>query len=126
RKRYDILDVLIALGADLEAEDGRGSTALTTAILHGDGEAIRRLHAAGAIWPDARGNGDLQVEMSTLGRSVRKGVPMLTVPDVGKALDWYTSIGFTEVTRFANDGVVNFGMFSFGTAEVMLNMHGKA
>jgi len=48
------------------------------------------------------------------------------VPDVAEALDWYTSIGFTEVARFADDGVVNFGMVSFGNAELMLNMHGTS
>ena len=51
RKRYDILDLLIGLGADLDAVDARGRRRLQSAILHGDGEAIRRLHAAGAIWP---------------------------------------------------------------------------
>jgi len=50
---------------------------------------------------------------------------MILVPDVARALDWYASIGFTEVARFEDDGVVNFGMVSFGQAELMLNMHGK-
>jgi uncharacterized glyoxalase superfamily protein PhnB len=126
RKRYDILDLLIQLGADLDAPDGRGNTALSTAILHGDGEGIRRLHAAGAVWPAVNGAGDSHTRMSALGQSVSKGVPMLLVPDVAKALDWYTSIGFTEVTRFADDGVVNFGMVSFGKAQLMLNMHGTS
>ena len=58
--------------------------------------------------------------------SVKKGVPMIYVPDVGRALDWYSSIGFTEVTRYGDNGVVNFGMVSFGKAELMLNMHGKS
>jgi len=125
RKRYDILDLLIALGADLEAVDARGNTALSTAILHDDREAIRRLHTAGAVWPDTDRSGDIRAAMATLGASVEKGVPMIYVPDVAKALAWYVSIGFTEVARFADDGVVNFGMVSFGKAEVMLNMHGK-
>ena len=125
RKRYDIVDLLIALGADLEAVDARGSTALSTAILQGDREATRRLHTAGAAWPEANGNGDIRAGMATLGGSVKKGVPMIYVPDVAKALAWYSSIGFTEVARFADEGVVNFGMVSFGNAEVMLNMHGK-
>jgi len=126
RKRYDILDLLFALGADLEGVDARGSTALSSAILQGNSDVIRRLHAAGALWPAANGNGDLRSGMATLGRSVKKGVPMLLVPDVAEALDWYTSIGFTEVARFADDGVVNFGMVSFGNAELMLNMHGTS
>ena len=50
---------------------------------------------------------------------------MIYVPDVASALDWYVSIGFTEVARYGNDGHVNFGMVSFGRAELMLNVHGK-
>ena len=51
RKRYDILDLLIELGADLEAEDMSGQTALAVAMLRGDREAMSRLHAAGAKPP---------------------------------------------------------------------------
>ena len=47
RKRYDILDLLIELGADLEAKDMSGQTALAVAMLRGDREAMSRLHAAG-------------------------------------------------------------------------------
>jgi ankyrin repeat protein/catechol 2,3-dioxygenase-like lactoylglutathione lyase family enzyme len=47
-KRYDVLDLLIELGADLEAEDQSGHTALASAMMRGDREAISRLHAAGA------------------------------------------------------------------------------
>jgi uncharacterized glyoxalase superfamily protein PhnB len=63
--------------------------------------------------------------MAKLAESVKKGVPMIYVTDVGRALDWYASIGFKEIARYEDDGVVNFGMVSFGQAEVMLNMHGK-
>jgi ankyrin repeat protein len=48
RKRYDILALLIELGADLEAQDMSGRTALAVAMLRGDREAMSRLHAAGA------------------------------------------------------------------------------
>ena len=50
---------------------------------------------------------------------------MIYVPDVAKALDWYVSIGFRELNRFDDDGLVNFGMVAFGNAELMINMHGK-
>jgi uncharacterized glyoxalase superfamily protein PhnB len=50
---------------------------------------------------------------------------MIYVPDVAAALDWYASIGFKEIARYADNGLVNFGMVSFGNAEIMLNMHGK-
>ncbi len=50
---------------------------------------------------------------------------MINVPDITKTLDWYTSIGFKEIGRYEEDGLVNFGMLSFGNAELMLNVHGK-
>ena len=43
RKRYDILDLLIDLGADLEAVDASHQTALGVAMLRGDREAMQRL-----------------------------------------------------------------------------------
>src|SRR5262249_6303606 len=42
-KRYELLDLLIELGADLEAEDVNGHTALAAAIMRGDAEAARHL-----------------------------------------------------------------------------------
>jgi ankyrin repeat protein/catechol 2,3-dioxygenase-like lactoylglutathione lyase family enzyme len=126
RKRYDILDLLIDLGADLEAEDGSGQTALAAAMLCGDHEAVRRLHQAGAVVPTTTAPADFRSNMAALAGTVTKGVPMIYVPDVARALDWYTSIGFREVARYEDNGLVNFGMVSFGGAELMLNMHGKA
>ena len=125
RQRYDILDLLIELGADLEAEDMNGETALAFAMLRGDGEAMSRLHAAGATPPKAIDTSNFRDNMAALAGSVKKGVPMILVPDVARALDWYRSIGFREIARYGEDGYVNFGMVSFGNAELMLNMHGK-
>jgi ankyrin repeat protein len=124
RQRYDLLDLLIQLGADLEATDNRGQTALATAMLRGDQEAMRRLHAGGARPPRTVGAGDLKSGVAALARSVRKGVPMISVPDVAATLEWYTSIGFAEVARYADEGVVNFGMVSLGRAELMFNLFG--
>jgi ankyrin repeat protein/uncharacterized glyoxalase superfamily protein PhnB len=126
RKRYDILRLLIELGADLEAEDGSGQTALATAMLRDDRQAIEWLHAAGARVPETTAPAALREGMGALAGSVTKGVPMIFVPDVARALEWYVSIGFKEIARYADDGLVNFGMVSFGGAELMLNMHGKA
>ena len=125
RKRYDVLDLLIDLGADLEAEDRSGQTALAVAMLRGDREAMQRLHAAGAQAPATIKSTDLKASMTALANSVGKGVTMIFVPDVARALDWYVSIGFKEIARYDDDGLVNFGMVSFGKAELMLNMHGK-
>jgi ankyrin repeat protein len=125
RKRYDILDLLIELGADLEAENDGGQTALAVAMLRGDREAMRRLHDAGAKQPRAVAAPAFNESMAQLAGSIRKCVAMIEVPDIAATLDWYTSIGFTELGRFADGGVVNWGMLSFGNAQLMLNMHGK-
>jgi ankyrin repeat protein/catechol 2,3-dioxygenase-like lactoylglutathione lyase family enzyme len=124
RKRYDILDLLIELGADLEATDKNGQTALAVAMLRGDRDAMRRLHDAGATAPSATTTSNEPAAVAAAARSVTKVVPMIYVPDVARALDWYVSIGFVETARFGDDGLVNFGMVSFGDAELMLNMHG--
>jgi ankyrin repeat protein len=125
-RRYDILDLLISWGADLEAEDTNGNTALVSAMMRGDLEAIRRLHSAGAKtrngWtlpvPGTAG-ADFTAKVAALAGSVRKGVPMIRVPDIAEALDWYVSIGFKEYGRFPREGPANWGMAAFGKAELM-------
>lgn len=124
-QRHDMLDLLVELGADVEAEDLSGRTALAVAMLRGDREAARRLTAAGAKPPDMPAPSSLRVSMAGLAGSVKKNVPMIYVADVASALDWYISIGFREIARYADDGVVNFGMVAFGDAELMLNLHGR-
>jgi ankyrin repeat protein len=125
RKRYDLVDLLIELGADVDAPDGAGQTPLAVAMLRGDREAMTRLHAAGAAEPPAMSAATMTDTMERLAASVSKGVAMIYVPDVAQALDWYASIGFKEIARYADDGVVNFGMVSYGGAEVMFNLYGK-
>ena len=125
RRRYDIVDLLIELGANLEAEDLHGETPLAFAMLRGDREAMNRLHAAGARPPKTVETSHFSEKMAGLAGSVKKSVTMIMVPDVARALAWYTSIGFREIARYADDGSVNFGMVSFGEAELMLNMHGR-
>lgn len=122
RERYDILDLLIDLGADLEAKDMSGQTALAAAMLRGDQEAMRRLHAAGAKQPKPIATSGFRERMAKLAQRTQKCVPGITVPDIAATLDWYTSIGFKEVGRFEDDGVVNWGMLSFGKAELMLGI----
>lgn len=125
RRRYDILELFIELGADLEAQDASGQTALAVAMLRGDREAMRILHAAGATQPATIAPSEFATKMASLADSVNKSVAMIYVPDVARALDWYASIGFKELARYEDDGLVNFGMVSFGKAELMLNMHGQ-
>lgn len=125
-RRYDILDLLISLGADVEGEDASGNTALVSAMMRGDLEAIRRLGAAGAKarkgWtvsgPGLAGP-DFRAKAAAFAGSVRKGVPMIRVPDIGKALDWYVSIGFEEYGRIPEEGPAKWGMAAFGKAELM-------
>ena len=124
-KRYDILDLLIELGADLEAEDKNGHAALEVAMLSGDREAMRRLHAAGAVQPKPTGTPNFRTSMAESAGSTKKIVPMISVPNVARTLDWYASIGFEECGRFEDNGQVNWGMLSFGKAELMLTTHGK-
>ena len=63
-----------------------------------------------------------RARMANLGSSTRKAVPMLSVRDIAATLDWYTSIGFEELGRYEDDGVVNWGMLSFGKAEIMVKL----
>lgn len=126
RQRYDVLDLLIELGADLEAVADTGQTALAVAMLRGDREAMKRLHAAGAKQPATTAPANFTASMAGMGQSIIGASPMLVVPDVAKALAWYTSIGFTEVSRHEGGGLVDWGLLSFGKAQIMLTMGGKA
>jgi len=124
KKRDDMLDLLIELGADLEAVDAHGQTALAGALALGSHAAARRLQAAGATAPKTIAADVFKEAAAKLSASTKKIIPMILVPDVAAALDWYTSIGFTEVGRFGDEGLINWGMVRFGGAELMLNMHG--
>ncbi len=127
RKRYDILDLLIELGADVDAKDMSGQSPLEMAMLRGDQEAIRRLKKAGAKPPKRVDTSNIRDGMAKLAQKTKKLVPGIAVADIAASLDWYTSIGFQELGRFDDDGVVNWGMLSFGNAQLMLGMlHGAA
>ncbi|PYQ57259.1 MAG: hypothetical protein DMF58_18715 [Acidobacteria bacterium] len=125
RKRYDILEILIELAADVDAKDLSGQTALEFAMLRGDQEAIRLLKAGGAKAPKRVDTSNFRERVTKLAESTRKIVPGVSVPDIAATLDWYTSMGFKELGRFEDDGVVNWGMLSFGKAQFMLGMQGK-
>src|SRR5262245_38513952 len=137
QSRYDILDLLIELGADLEAKDNNGRTALAVAMLRADREAMRRLHFAGAkqppgweIQPSRKKKksataSNFAARMAGMADAIKKAVPMLPVADVRRTLIWYTSICFKELARYEDEGVVNWAMVSFGRAELMLTLGGK-
>jgi ankyrin repeat protein/catechol 2,3-dioxygenase-like lactoylglutathione lyase family enzyme len=124
-KRCDILELLIGLGADLEARDGNRQTALETAMLLGDREAMSRLVAAGASQPASSGGAEFRASAARLAESVRKGVPAIRVTDIAASLAWYASIGFRELARYGEDGTLNFGRVAFGRTELMFNSGGK-
>jgi ankyrin repeat protein len=123
---YRMLGLLIDLGAHVEATDDKGRTPLAIAMLRGDPEAMRLLKAGGAEGPKPIAQSNVTVAMARMADSIKKGVPMISVPDVAATLAWYASIGFKEVGRYEDDGIVNFGMVSFGNAELMLNPGGNA
>ncbi|MGH9160188.1 MAG: ankyrin repeat domain-containing protein [Vicinamibacteraceae bacterium] len=124
RKRDDLVDVLLELGADLEAEDLHGQTPLVRALAHGTQRAADRLRAAGAKPPKTIAPTELKDGVAKLAGSVTKIIPMILVPDVAATLDWYVSIGFTELGRVGDDGRVNWGIVRFGDAEIMLSVNG--
>ncbi len=115
---YRTLDLLIALGADLEAEDAKGRTPLAVAMLLGDQEAMRRLHAAGAKAPGIpAGSGGKPIP--DLAASIRGLTPMLGVPDVDATVAWYRSIGFELAGSHGEAGGIEWASVRLGDAEVM-------
>jgi ankyrin repeat protein/catechol 2,3-dioxygenase-like lactoylglutathione lyase family enzyme len=122
RGRLDLLDVLLDLGADVEAADAHGRTPLAWAMIRGDVEAAKRLRAAGAVAPELAAASDTADRMRALADATKKIVPMISVADVEASLAWYTSIGFAERDRYADGGPANWGMAAFGAAEIMLRL----
>jgi ankyrin repeat protein/uncharacterized glyoxalase superfamily protein PhnB len=123
--QYDMADLLIELGADLEAEDDKGRTPLAIAMLHGDLEAMRRLKTAGAKEPKAADAEGLEGRIDALRESMHRQVtPMLCVADVGAAVDWYRSLGFALEGRHPAEGEMGWAALSFGKVELMVQSRG--
>jgi ankyrin repeat protein len=123
RNRLDILDLLIELGADLDATDSKGQTALEFALLRGDRAAAARLVAAGAQPPTPAPAPEVRVTTSHLASSVQGATLVIGTQDVARTLDWYRSIGFTEEGRFPADGpVVFWGRVTLGKAELTFDV----
>jgi ankyrin repeat protein/catechol 2,3-dioxygenase-like lactoylglutathione lyase family enzyme len=91
---YDVLDLLIELGADLEAEDDQGRTPQAIAMLRGDEPAMRRLKAAGAREPRMTTSNDVGDQLMAATARVQRSDVMIAVPDVRATVEWYQSIGF--------------------------------
>jgi ankyrin repeat protein len=116
----DLLRLLITLGADLDATDARGRTALALAMLRGDDEAMRLLKQAGASELEHEGATGGAEGIGPAASSVRRGVPMVSVPDVRATIQWYESIGFATEDRYEDGGEVTFARLTFGNAELTL------
>lgn len=117
-EHYRTLEALIELGADLEAKDAKGRTPLAVAMLRGDREAMRRLHAAGAR-PPSPAEARTAETLASLGASIGKLTPMLTVPDMEATIAWYESIGFGLAASHADGGRLDWACVRFGDAEIM-------
>ena len=116
-EHYRTLEVLIELGADLEAQDAKGRTPLAVAMLRGDREAMRRLHAAGAREPRVEATGP--ETLGSLAASVQDLTPMFGVPDMDATVAWYRAIGFELAGCHEEGGRMGWACVKFGAAEIM-------
>ena len=124
---YGMLELLIDLGADIEAPDDRGRTPLAVALMRGDHEAIRLLRAAGAKDPAAPVSqpGQSTDALRAAAASVTGLSPMLSVPDMRATVRWYQSIGFTVADEYEDSGQLVFARLVFGKAEFTLGPGGS-
>lgn len=119
-EHYRTLEVLIELGADLEARDAKGRTPLAVAMLRGDSEAMRILYAAGAKQPESLATAPAE-KPSSLSASIGKLTPMLAVPNMDATVAWYQSIGFELTGSHGGDGKLDWASVRFGAAEIMFS-----
>lgn len=83
-------------------------------------DLVDLLISLGAEAPPPLEAAEFQKNMAALADSVGGVSPMIHAANVAATLDWYAAIGFREVMRLDN-----FGIVTFGGAEVLVNMHGK-
>ena len=117
-EHYRTLDLLIELGADLEAPDAKGRTPLAVAMLRGDREAMQRLQAAGARLPRPATAPDRDA-IAALARSIDQLTPMLGVADLEATVSWYRAIGFELTGSHSEDGRMDWACVTLGRAELM-------
>lgn len=126
RPDYAMLELLIELGADIEATDDKGRTSLAMAMLRGDDEAIRLLRAAGAREPQApEAEPDSNADLTAAAESVTKISPMFSVRDMRATVRWYQSIGFTVADEYDDSGELIFARLMFGRGEFTIGPGGN-
>ena len=119
----DLLDLLLAMGGDLDAPDANGQTALEYALLRNDGAAAARLRAAGARLPPPAPTPGAAPAPNGFAASIGSAMVVVGARDVAATLAWYASIGFTEVARFPDAGpVVFWGHVALGSAELTFDV----
>ncbi len=118
---YAMLELLIELGADVDATDDKGRTPLAVAMLRGDREAVRILKAGGAEEPDEHDAASEPNGLATIARSVRRSTPMFSVVDMRATVRWYEAIGFTVEDRYEDGGELMFARLCFGNGEFTLS-----
>ena len=123
---YRTLELLIELGAELEARDMKGRTPMAVAMLGGDREAMRLLDAAGARKPQSLESSPREATPSQLAASIRKLTPMLGVADIEATVAWYRAIGFELAGSHGEDGKMDWASVTFGDAEIMFVPSGDA
>ena len=124
---YAMLELLIELGADLEAAHDKARTPLAVALLRGDHEAIRLLKAAGAKEPPVavHSQPDANADMIAAAKSVKKVSPMFAVRDMRATVRWYQSIGFILSDEYEDSGELMFARLTFGDGEFTLGPGGN-
>lgn len=126
RPDYSMLELLIELGAEIEAMDDKGRTPLVIALLRGDHEAVRLLRGAGAKEPSPLEEpGGSTEDMSSEANSVKKVSPMFAVRDMRATVRWYQSIGFALSDEYEDSGDLVFARLTFGNGELTLGPGGN-
>jgi len=131
-EHYRTLELLVELGAELEARDAKGRTPLAVAMLRGDHEAMRILHRAGARAPEppeeprATASAAPPPSAAALARSVVGLVPMLAVPDIDAAVAWYRAVGFELTGSNGEPGKLDWAEVRLGEARLMFASSGDA
>jgi catechol 2,3-dioxygenase-like lactoylglutathione lyase family enzyme len=123
---YGMLELLIELGADIEAPDDKGRTPLAVALLRGDHEATRLLRAAGAKEPPTPDDESTysREEIVSAADSVKRMSPMFAVRDLRATVRWYQSFGFTLAEEYEDSGELVFARLTFGKGEFTLKPGG--